>query len=182
VTNRTAATRYARAIIDVARAEQVDIATIDAQLTDFAQLVDSHDALRKALISPAVPASRKRSVIDELVRQAGLLPVLARTLQMLADRDRLVLLPEIATLFRDRLLESRNIVRAQVTTALPLTPERQEAIQRGLAAATGHTVDLTTSVDPSLLGGMVARVGSTVFDASIANHLQRIRQRLDASI
>jgi F-type H+-transporting ATPase subunit delta len=182
VTNRTAATRYARAIFDVARAEQVDLATLDTQLTGFAALVTGHDGLRKALLSLAVPVPRKRAVIDELLRQAGVQPILARTLQMLADRDRLALVTDLATVFHDRVLESRNIIRAEVTTAIPLPPDREQQIQRSLAAATGHTVDLSTRVDASLLGGMVARIGSTVFDASIANHLQRIRQRLDASI
>jgi F-type H+-transporting ATPase subunit delta len=65
---------------------------------------------------------------------------------------------------------------------MPIAPERLSDIQRSLAAATGRTVDLTARVDPSLVGGMVARVGSTVFDGSVVNHLQRIRQRLEASI
>jgi F-type H+-transporting ATPase subunit delta len=182
VINRTAATRYARALLDVAIAEKADLATIDSQVSALAGLFHENEGLRRALLSPAVPVPRKRAVIDEIVARAGVLPIVARTMGLLAERDRLALLPEIAEAFRQRLLEQQNIVRAEVTTAEPLSADRLQAIQRSLAAATGRTVDLSTRVDPSIIGGMVARVGSTVFDASVSNRLQRLRQRLDASI
>ena len=73
-------------------------------------------------------------------------------------------------------------MRAEVTTTEPLSAERLQAIQRSLATATGRSVELTSRVDPAILGGMVARVGGTVFDASVTSHLQRIRQRMDASL
>jgi F-type H+-transporting ATPase subunit delta len=182
VTQRTAATRYARALLDVALKEQMDLALVDAQLADFARLVEGHDGLRKALINPAVPVTRKRATIAALLEHAGVLPIVGKALLLLAERDRLVLLPVVASVFRDRLLDQRNIVRAEVTTAMPLSPERVDAIRRSLAVATGRTVDLSAQVDPSIVGGLVARIGSTVFDASITNHLQRLRKRLDASI
>lgn len=182
MTNRTAATRYARALLDVALKEQADLSLIDSQLADFAALVTSHDDLRKALLNPAVPAPRKRAAVSELVAQARLQPILAKTLVLLAERDRLAILPDVVEAFRQRLMDLRNIVRAEVTTATPLTPENLQAIQRSLAVATGRTVDLSARVDPSIVGGMVARVGSTVYDGSVVNHLQRIRQRLEASI
>lgn len=182
MTNRTAATRYARALLDVALKEQADLSLIDSQLTDFAGLIAAHDDLRKALLNPAVPAPRKRAAIAELVAQAKLQPILAKTLVLLAERDRLAILPDVVEAFRQRLMDLRNIVRAEVTTATPLTPENLQAIQRSLAVATGRTVDLSARVDPSIVGGMVARVGSTVYDGSVVNHLQRIRQRLEASI
>jgi len=118
----------------------------------------------------------------EIIAKSGVLPIVGRTLVLLAERDRLVLVPDVAEAFRQRLLDLRNIVRAEVTTADPLPAERVKAIQDSLAAATGRTVDITTKIDASIIGGMIARVGSTVFDASVTSHLQRIRQRLDASI
>ena len=75
----------------------------------------------------------------------------------------------------------RNVVRAEVTTTEPLSAERLQAIQRSLATATGRSVELTSRVDAAILGGMVARVGGTVFDASVTSHLQRICQRLAAN-
>ncbi len=182
MTNRTAATRYARALLDVALKEQVDLSAIESQLAGFTALVHDNDALRRALLNPAVPAPRKRAAVAELVAKVSLLPVVAKTLVLLAERDRLVILPDLVEAYRQRLMDQRNVVRAEVTTAAPLTPEHLGAIQRSLASATGRSVDLSARVDPSIVGGMVARVGSTVFDGSVVNHLQRIRQRLEASI
>jgi F-type H+-transporting ATPase subunit delta len=182
VTNRTAATRYARALIDVALTERADLSAVDTQLAAFADLFNQHEALRKALLTPAVPVPRKRAVIGELLDRIGVLPIVRKTLLLLADNDRLSIIPDVAEAFRKRLLEMRNVVRADVTTATALSPERLADIQRSLAAATGRTVDLTSRIDPSIVGGMVARIGSTVYDASVVNHLKRIRQRLDASI
>ncbi|MBS1817055.1 MAG: ATP synthase F1 subunit delta [Acidobacteria bacterium] len=162
--------------------EHVDLSVVETQLTAFASLFEQNEGLRKALVNPAVPVPRKRAAIDEIVAKAAVLPIVGRTIALLADRDRLALIPDVAVAFQQRLLDLRNVVRAEVTTAEPLSADRVRAIQASLAAATGRTVDISTKVDPSIIGGMVARVGSTVFDASVTNHLQRIRQRLDASI
>ena len=182
MTNRTAATRYARALLDVALQEQANLTVIESQLDELASLFTKNEALSKALLNPAVPVPRKRAAVAEIISKAGVLPIVGRTLALLAERDRLVLVPDVANAFRDRVQDIRNVVRAEVTTTEPLSAERLQAIQRSLAAAVGRTVNLTSHVDPAILGGMVARVGSTVFDASVTNHLQRIRRRLDASI
>ena len=182
MTNRTAATRYARALLDVALKEQADLTTLESDLATLAGLFAQHDVLRKALLNPAVPVPRKHAAVAELVEKSGAHPLVAKTLLLLADRDRLVLLPELVEAFRQRLMDLRNIVRAQVTTAEPLAADRLAAIQGSLAAATGRTVDISSRVDPSIVGGIIARVGSTVYDASVTSHLQRIRRRLDASL
>ena len=76
-------------------------------------------------------------------------------------------------------MEHRGVVRAEVTTAAPLPPDRVARLQERLAQATGRRVTMTTSVDPALIGGAVARVGSIVYDSSIAAQLSRVRQRLE---
>ncbi len=182
MTNRTAATRYARALLDVALTEKADLDAIETQLGELGRLLMTNDALRRALLNPAVPVPRKRAAVDAILARAGVLPIVGKTVALLADRDRLAILPDVADAFSQRLLDLRNVVRAEVTTAEPIAADRLQAIRRSLATATGRTVDITSRVDPSILGGMVARVGSTVFDASVTNHLQRLRQRLDASI
>ena len=85
----------------------------------------------------------------------------------------------LATAFRERLMEYRRIVRAEVTTAEPLGAARLAELEQRLAAATGRRVTMTTRVDPALIGGAVARVGSVVYDSSIATQLERIRERLE---
>jgi len=178
VTHRTAATRYARALLDVAVKERADLSQIETQLADFATLMSSHPSLEQALLNPAVPAPRKRAAVAELTAHAKIQPVLAKLLVLLAERDRFVLLPDLLSAFRERVQAIQNVVRAEVTTASPLAPERAQQIERSLASATGRTVHLSTRVDPSLVGGIVTRIGSTVYDGSVTNHLRRMRQRL----
>ena len=178
MTQRTAATRYARALIEVGLKEQADLSQIEAQLADFIALLSSHANLEQALLNPAVPAPKKRAAVAELTAHAKLQPVLSKLLVLLAERDRLVLLRDLLNAYRERLQAIQNVVRAEVTTASPLTPERTQQIERSLASATGRTVYLSTRVDPSIVGGIVTRIGSTVYDGSVTNHLRRMRQRL----
>ena len=178
MTNRTAATRYARALLDVAIQEKSDLEAIERELASFVDLFADHPALEKVLLNPAVPVPRKRAAVVELTRTAKLSPTVAKLLALLAERDRLVLLPDLLASYRDRLLDYRKVVRAEVTTAAPLAADRAKAIESSLAAMTGRTVVLDTRVDPSIIGGVVARVGSTVYDGSVTRQLQKMKERL----
>ncbi len=182
MTNRTAATRYARALLDVATKEQADLSQVETDLGTFVSLVRSTPALSKALLNPVVPAAKKRAVVETLVARASLGSVVSKLLVMLADRDRFVLLDDLLDTFRERLMDQRKVVRASVTTATPMATEQAKAIEQSLARATGRTVMLSTGVDPAIIGGMVARVGGTVYDASVTNQLQRLKQRLGESV
>jgi F-type H+-transporting ATPase subunit delta len=182
VTQRTAATRYARALVEVALKEHADLSQIEAQLTEFAALIASHQNLQQALLNPAVPAPRKRAAVAELTAIAKLQPILAKTLVLLAERDRLLLLPDIEAAYRERVQAVQNVVQAEVTTATALAPERTRDIEQRLTQATGRTVRLSTRVDPSIVGGIVTRIGSTVYDGSVTNHLRRMKQRLLAEV
>jgi F-type H+-transporting ATPase subunit delta len=103
-------------------------------------------------------------------------------LLLLAERDRLAILPEMITAFRERLLELQHVIRAEVTTAVPMAADRLKQIEESIARATGQTVSLSSRVDPSIVGGLVARVGSTLYDGSVTNHLLRMKQRLEESV
>jgi F-type H+-transporting ATPase subunit delta len=178
MTNKTAAIRYARALLDVAVREKADLEQIERDLAQFAALFTEHPTLEKVLLNPAVPVPRKRAAVAELLAQAKFPPILSKLLALLTDRDRLVLVPDLLTAYRDRLLDHRNVVRAELTTAAPLDAQRVQAIQNGLARLTGRTVDVSTEVDPSIIGGLVARIGSTVYDGSVTRQLERMRERL----
>ncbi len=177
MTLRTAAIRYARALLEVASRE-ADIGQAADELEQFAALVDRNPALGRVLLNPAIPAPRKRAAVAELVKQAGLMPVVAKLLVLLAERDRLVLLRDLAAAYREMVLDRQNVVRAEVTTAAALPPEKAQAIERALAGLTGKRVMLGSRVDEALIGGLVARVGGTVYDASVATQLKKIRERL----
>jgi F-type H+-transporting ATPase subunit delta len=178
MTSRAAATRYARALFDVALAERQDLVQIERELSAVAALVAGNEGLHRALSHPAIPAVRKRAVLEQLLQLSPVNPILSRVLLLLADRDRLVLLPELAEAYRSRLMDHQQVVRAQVTTAMALPEDRVASLRQGLVAATGRDVQLRVDVDPSILGGAVARIGSTVYDGSITTQLERLRQRL----
>jgi len=178
MTARTAAARYARALIDVAAKESFDLDRVGQQLDDFRRLLEQNPSLMRLLVNPAVPAPRKRAAVAELTRRAGLATVVAKLLVLLAERDRLVLLPDVGAAYRDLLMERQNVVRAEVVTASSLPEQKLRAIEARLAAVTGKRVSMAAKVDPNIVGGLVARVGSTVYDASIATQLKKIRDRL----
>ena len=182
MTNKTAATRYARALFDVALAEKADLDAIDQQLAAFADLLTTHAALGKVLLNPAVPAPRKGTAVAALLKSVQISPVLAKLLVLLAERDRLVLLPDLVASYRDRLLDYKKIVRAEVTSAAPLPSDRATMIERTLADITGRSVRLSTHVDASLVGGLVAKVGGTVYDGSVTTQLKKMKQRLVESM
>ena len=182
MTSGAAAARYARALFDVARQEQADLEAIHRELTDVVRVVTTHETLMRALSNPAVSIVRKRAVVDALLARApGMPPMLTKTIRMLADRDRLALLPQIASAFDARLMDFRRVVRAEVITAMELPPDRLASLKDGLARATGREVNLSTRVDPSILGGAVARIGSTVFDGSVTRQLEKLKDSLIAA-
>ncbi len=115
----------------------------------------------------------------ELTTRAHVVGVVAKLLVLLAGRDRLVLLPELVAAFRERMLEHQHIVAAEITTTGEVGAEQMQAIEHALSKATGRTVTLSLKRDPAIIGGLVARVGSTVYDASIARQLQRMKETLE---
>jgi F-type H+-transporting ATPase subunit delta len=179
MTSRAAAARYARALFDVALAEHMDVQQVERELADFAQFVAGNETLHRVLTNPAVPAPRKRAVIEQLLAHVSGMPgPVAKILLMLAERDRLVLLPELVEAYRNRLMDHMKVIRAEVITAQPLADESVAALRRGLANATGREVRLDARVNPEILGGAVARVGSTVYDGSITRQLERMKEAL----
>jgi F-type H+-transporting ATPase subunit delta len=181
MTRRTTALRYARALLDVAIAE-ADPVAIEAQLAAATNVFTGHARLWKVMINPAVPAPKKRAVVDSLLPLLDVSPVLQKTLQMLASRDRIALLPDLLEAYRSRLLVHRKVVRADITSVVALPADRVQTLQQELAALTGRTVVMTSATDSSIIGGVVARIGSTVYDGSIRRQLEKVRERLTGAL
>lgn len=181
MTSRAAATRYARALFDVAQREG-DIQQVGRDIAGVNALLSANEILGRTFANPAIPAARKRAVVEQLLaRSGGISPILAKLLLLLAERDRLALIPDIASAYETRLMDHAQVVRAEVTTAVPLSDDRVAALRQGLAAATGRQVQLDTRIDPSIIGGAVARIGSTVYDGSVTTQLQKVKERLTAA-
>lgn len=174
---KSSANRYARALFDVALKE-ADLSQIERDLSAVVELIGQHREALQPVLRHAVPDSVRRGVVKTLVEALGLGSHVRKLLEMLADRGRLDLLPLVAEAYRERLLTHQNIVRAQVTSAAPLTAENAKALEAGLGRATGKKVELSIAVDKELIGGVVARIGSTVYDGSVRTQLSKIRQTL----
>ena len=178
MTSRAAGTRYARALFDVARKEG-DVQQAGEELAGFAALVSSHDALQKIFANPAIPAPRKKAVVEQLIARAGAMsPIVRKLLLLLAERDRLGLLPDLTVAYQNRLMDHAKVVRAEIVTAIALSADRVAALQQGLAQATGRQVQLESRLDPTIIGGAIARVGSTVYDGSVTRQLQKMKEAL----
>jgi F-type H+-transporting ATPase subunit delta len=181
MTSHAAALRYARALFDVARKDG-DVQQAGRDLAAFAQLVASHEALPRVFSNPAIPAARKRALVEQLLARVGTVsPMVGKLLLLLADRDRLALLPGVAASYQNRLMEHAKVVRAEIVTAVGLPGDRVAALQQGLANATGREVQLESRIDPSIIGGAIAKVGSTVYDGSVIRQLEKMKEALTAS-
>jgi F-type H+-transporting ATPase subunit delta len=142
-------------------------------------LVAGHEPLLRALSNPAIPASRKRAVVEQVLAKSDVVsPIVVKLLLLLAERDRLALLQDLATAYQNRLMEHAKVVRAELVTAIALPPDRVAAVQDGLARATGRQVRLESRTDASIIGGAIARVGSTVYDGSVTRQLERMKDAL----
>jgi F-type H+-transporting ATPase subunit delta len=177
---RSVARRYAGALFDVARRSGAE-ERAGRELTELAGIVSGHAELAHVLDSPVVAPSVKRGIMEAILDASGdVLGETRRLVSLVAENGRVGLLPELAGAYADRLRAERRVVPAEVVTAAPIAPERRAALAAALARATGQDVALTERVDPAIVAGLVARVGSVVFDGSVTRQLERLQQRLRA--
>lgn len=180
MTSGAAAGRYARALFDVVVAEspaKLDAAQGDLQ--SFADLFTHNEALSAVTTNPAIPVAKKAALAKALVDRAGAVtPAVGKLMVLLGSRDRLMVLPEIARAFRARVMDYQKIIRGDVTTATPLPEDKLKALETGLQRATGRTVLLESRVDPSIIGGVITRLGSTVYDGSVTTQLEKMKRAL----
>jgi F-type H+-transporting ATPase subunit delta len=174
---RTSANRYAKALFDVALEEKADLAQVDRDLDAIVAMMQASPDLAAASNRGLSDAARK-SLIEAVAKAMTLTTPVTKLLVLLAQDRKLNYMPDLAAAFRERLLAHQNVVRAEVTSAAPLSPEKTKALEDSLSQVTGKKVDLSVSVNPELLGGIVAKIGSTVYDGSVRTQLQRMRQEL----
>ena len=174
---RASAARYARALLDITISESDPLAA-EQDLAGFVDAVRTHPELQRMLANPVISASNKRAVVQQMLDRSQPAAPVAKLLLLLASRGRLELVANILAVYRERLMEHRQIVQAEVTTASPLPAERISDLQQRLSRITGRTVAMTARVDQAIIGGVVTRVGSTVYDGSVATQLAKVRERL----
>lgn len=169
-------THYARALFESVSAG--DPVAIGEELAAATALLAEHPELDRVLRDPVVEAPRKQAVIAEVAKMAGWSPAVTRTLDILGSAHELHALPSMTAQYQKLLRQQQRLVDAQVTTAVPLDEAQSQAVVEALARQTGKQVQVTFGVDPSLLGGVVTRMGSTIYDGSVARQLDRMREQI----
>jgi F-type H+-transporting ATPase subunit delta len=171
------ARRYAKGLFSLA-AETGKVEPWSDSLQALKQAVEGSPDLLDVLSNPVYSREQRRAIVEKLASALRLDPEPANLLFLLGDRNRLAYLSAIVTTFRDLADQHLGRVRAKVTSAVPLDDAAAQAIANKLTQATKAQVLLDRAVDPALLGGVVAQVGSLVYDGSVRTQLEDLRQQL----
>jgi F-type H+-transporting ATPase subunit delta len=177
----TVVNTYARAFADVVMEKSLDPAQTLAEARQVASLLSESKVLRDVWDNPSIPAEQKRNVLDAIVQRTGMSRPVRNFTAVLIDKGRTRFLPEIVEQFAQELNHRLGFADAEIITARELAPEERKALEGDLARVTGKQIRAHYDRDPALLGGAVARVGSTVYDGSVKGQLERIRQQLTSS-
>lgn len=175
--NVSVARRYAKALIEVAGAHSDQVLE---QLTSLVELFDQSPELNDLATNPAYTRSQRSEVMEALITQGKLDGAVANLLRLLVDRNRLATLPDIARLYREQADQKAGRVRGKVTSAVPLQPDALQRLQSSLERLVERNVVLESKVDPRLLGGVAAQVGSVVYDGTLRTQLDELRRSLQS--
>lgn len=179
--NVSVARRYARALLSVI-SETGSADELVAQLATFSSVIEGHAELREVFVNPAYSRAERDAIADEILKQMGnVQPVLVNLIHLLIERRRIADLTNISRLFREIVDAKAGRVRGRITTAVPVGEEALRRLEHTLELVTQHDVILEERVDPSVLGGAAAQVGSILYDGTLRNELEEIRRNLKRS-
>lgn len=171
------ARRYAEALADVA-IDRHQVEQIDNEVRVFVEMMKGSTELHDVFASPIISQTDKRRVLDALVDRVRPGQFTANLLRTMLNHHRLHRLPQVYEQFRREINERRGLVVAEVTSAAQLGSGEQEQLGRTLQRITGKQIEFKFKTDPSLVGGVVTRVGSVVYDGSVRTQLREINERL----
>ena len=174
---RIIAKRYAKALVELSH-EQKTVDKTRMDLASFSETVDGSATLQKLFASPAITPEAKSAVISELAGKLGLQKTTTRFIEYLAATGRIRHVREVRAAFEEILAEQQNRARAKVTTAAALSDGELADIKKNLESVTGKQVEIDAQIDPSVIGGARAQIGSMVYDGTIRNQLAKMRERL----
>ena len=178
------AARFTKPYVEAVREAAGSLEAFEAlapPLERLAAAVGESEELRTLLRNPGVRREQKRTVLAALASRLGLEGLALRLAGVLLANRRLARVSEMVTAIREQSNKERRILEAEVTTARPLTDGAKSELSRALEAKTGRTIRLSTSVEAALLGGFVIRVGSEIYDASLAHRLEKAKNALHAA-
>jgi F-type H+-transporting ATPase subunit delta len=176
---KSASLQYANALADTALAQGA-APTVVQELGDFSAAYRASAELRNVLLSPAVSKKEKRGVVEKVAARLGAGKIVRNFLFVVIDHQRSHLLPEMFESFKNVLRERQGLAEAEIFSPVPLSDAQRKQITQTLERVTGKTIEAKFSLDPHLLGGAVARVGDTIYDGSLRNRLDSLRERLTA--
>jgi F-type H+-transporting ATPase subunit delta len=174
---QTVARRYAAALADVVAAGG-EARQVQEELSAWELMIRNNAQLQEVFSNPTIPYDQKRKVLSTLITRTRVRPVTANFLQVLLQNQRLTELGEVNKRFAHVLDERSGIVSAQVTTARPVPENSQQALRDKLTQLTGKQVRLSFMTDEELIGGIVTRIGSTVYDGSVRTQLQQVKEKM----
>jgi F-type H+-transporting ATPase subunit delta len=171
------ARRYASALADVAL-ERGEAPEIQSELQAWADLLASNPGLQEVFRNPTIALDKKRALLNKLIERTKPRPTTTNFLKVLLQNQRLTEIPEINRKFTEILDERAGMIAAVVTTAGPVPAGSQASLRTKLTELTGKKVRVDFEQDPELIGGLVARIGSTVYDGSVRNQLQQMKEKM----
>jgi F-type H+-transporting ATPase subunit delta len=174
---QTVARRYANALADVVT-KSGETQKVQTELNQFVQMMTENPLLEEVFRNPSVPFEQKKNLLETLITRTKPTQTTANFLRVLLQNQRLSELSIVNQRFANVLEERAGVVSAEVITAQPLTDAQKSALEKQLQSVTGKKVYLNFKIDEDLIGGVVTRIGSTVYDGSVKNQLQQLKEKM----
>jgi F-type H+-transporting ATPase subunit delta len=172
------ASPYARAFSDVVFELHLNAHDVQRQLDDFVGAWRESADLREVFLNPSFPMEQKVSILDKLNERLGMSQQVRNFIAVMIQHDRLDMLDEILAEFRKDINQRLGISEVEITSARPLDAGERQSLEQKVTAMTGTQVQARYHEDKTLLGGVVVRVGSTVYDGSVKGRLDRLKEQL----
>jgi F-type H+-transporting ATPase subunit delta len=175
--------RYARALAAVISDQKLDVVASQAQLNDFADLLEASAELREVLENPSIPEPQKLKVLDAIAAKSGMSKTVRNFIAVIAQHERLHELRSMVSAYATIADENASVAEAEIVSAKPLDAGNKQLLEAQIAKLTGlDKVHATYSEDEALLGGAVVTIGSTVYDGSVRAQLQQLKARMVAAV
>lgn len=165
---------YASALFDIA-SEEGSVDAVEAGLVSLNALIGESADFQRFLRSPVINAEQKAAAVDAILARANVHPTIGKVVKVVARNGRLFILPALIAAFREKAAEARGEVKAEVTSATPLSRDQVASLAEAIRAKIGKAITLTEHVDPSLIGGLVVKVGSRMIDSSLKTKLTAMK-------
>lgn len=171
------ARRYARALLDLGEAQH-NADKLGGDVRSFAQAMKTSEELSQVLTNPAFPRADRKKIVDALATRFGVAPITRNFLYLLLDKERFAHLVDISREIDRALEEKAGRIAAEVVSAQPLSQTQVSQITAALEKLSGKKVQITRREDPTLLGGVVAKLGDTIYDGSLRTQLRHLRDQM----